>query len=232
MDRVPGIKAVTFDLDGTLWDYEKVMRSSLASALAELGRRDPTAASRLDVERMIDICDKVTQEMASATVDLGLVRLEAFKRTLVDVDRPDHALAEHINEVYFRHRFANVEFYGDVLPVLEALRRRYHIGALSNGNSYPERVGLGHAFHFAVMAQDHGVAKPDRRIFDIAAREAGCSPGQMLHVGDSPTDDVQGAVDAGVHAVWINRIGAERPTSIDGVAEIANLNQLFAILED
>ncbi|HAL49454.1 MAG: HAD family hydrolase [SAR202 cluster bacterium] len=231
MDRITGIKAITFDLDGTLWDYDTVMRRSMAYALGELGKHDSIAASRLDVDRMVGICEMVTREMVPPVVDLGLVRLEAFKRTLVEVDRRDDELAERINAVYLRHRFSNVEFYADALPALEDLGRRYNLGALSNGNSRPDLIGIGHMFRFSVMSQDHGVAKPDPRIFEIAVDQAGCAAHEMLHVGDDVEHDILGAVNAGVRAVWVNRNGAERPDTIDGTRVVANLTQLIGMLE-
>jgi putative hydrolase of the HAD superfamily len=232
MDRITGIKAITFDLDGTLWDYDTVMRRSMAYALDELGKHDSIAASRLDVDRMVGICEMVTREMVPPVVDLGLVRLEAFKRTLAEVGRRDDELAERINALYLSHRFSNVEFYADALPALEALGSRYDLGALSNGNNRPDLIGLGHVFRFVVMSQDHGVAKPDPRIFEIAVNEAGCAAHEVLHVGDDVGHDVVGAVNAGFRAVWVNRNGAERPDSINGVPEVANLAQLHDILED
>ena len=68
-----------------------------------------------------------------------------------------------------RHDFADVVLYDDVLPVLAELRRNHQVGLLSNGNSYPKRLGLEDCFQATVLSQDHSVEKPDRRIFDIAS---------------------------------------------------------------
>ena len=59
MNRIAGIKAISFDVDGTLWDFEKVMRHSLHHVLKELERMDPDAATALDVEKMIEIRDNL-----------------------------------------------------------------------------------------------------------------------------------------------------------------------------
>ena len=47
--------------------------------------------------------------------------------------------------------------------------------------------------------------KPDPRIFEIAARRLGVSPGQLLHVGDSETEDLTGILQSGGQGILLNR---------------------------
>ena len=54
-------------------------------------------------------------------------------------------------------------------------------------------------------ARDAGVAKPDVRIFQLGARAAGVAAAEVLHVGDDALLDAQGALDAGMQAVWLRR---------------------------
>jgi len=161
------IRAISFDGDGTLWDFEKAMRQSLQHVLAELEQADPHAAAMLSIERMIEIRNSVAVELKGKTTNLEAVRLEAFRRALKDIGKPDDALADYLNRVYLKHRFEDIELFDDVLPVLKTLQMRYAIGLLSNGNSCPERTGLPGVFRFVVFSQDHGIEKPDPEIFQI-----------------------------------------------------------------
>ena len=199
-------KPISFDPDGTLWDFETVMRLSTSLALEELANHDPIAASQLDVDRVVSVRDRIANEWTSSVISLKLVRFEGFKQALIEAGRPNDDLAEHINKTYFHHRYANIVPYDDVLPTLTALRERYKIGALTNGNSYLERVGMEQLFDFAVLASEQGVSEPDPGIFHIAAEMAGYRVDELLHVGDSLVDEVIGASDVGARAVWINRI--------------------------
>ena len=83
---------------------------------------------------------------------------------------------------------------------------------------------------FGVYAQDHGgLEKPDPRIFHIAVEQAGCSPEEIVHVGDSLEKDVAGARTAGLHAVWLNRNGStsDRPADVEyEITSLAELGQL------
>ena len=233
MSRITRIKAVSFDLDGTLWDdFDTVMRRSLAAALEELAAHDSAAASSLNVEQMITVRERVARESEARGWSFERIRLEAFRQTLLGVGRPSEELARRMGDAYFRSRFGGVELHDDVLPTLDALRHRYQIGAVSNGNSYPDRMGLEGAFGFVVLAQDHGFSKPDPRIFAIAAKQAGCERHELLHVGDDLQDDVEGAMGAGVRYVWINRKGLPRPRAFAAECEIINLTQLLDMLVD
>lgn len=225
-----GIRAVSFDGDGTLWDFEKVMRHSLGYALRELERLDPRAAEALSVERMIEIRNTVAAELEGRTTNLEQIRLEAFRRTLSAVVRPNDQIAAVLNRVYLKHRFEDVELFEDVLPTFQELRAEYAIGLLSNGNTYPKRVGLAGFFSFVVFSQDHGVAKPDRRLFEVALAKAQCSNSKMLHVGDSLEVDVAGAHNAGIRCVWLNRERAPRTGTFNPDYEISSLSQLSEIL--
>ena len=226
-----GITAISFDGDGTLWDFERVMRQSLGHALLELRRVDPEAAAMLDIDKMVEIRNRVATELKGQIANLESVRLEAFRRTLEEIGKPNDALAADLNAVYLKHRFEDVELFDDVLPVLDELRADYVVGLLSNGNSYPERTGLPGIFQFVVFSQDYGVEKPDPRIFSIALDRAGCSNRQLIHVGDSLSNDVAGARASGIRSVWLNRAGAKE---LDAHAdfEIHSLRELPALLRD
>ncbi len=223
------IVAISFDGDGTLWDFEAVMRHSLHHALVELHRLAPHVSSSLSIETMIAIRNRVADELRGRVTNLEAIRLEAFRRTLEHVGNPNDALAAHLNEVYLKHRFEDIELFPDVLPTLDALRDRFALGLLSNGNSYPERCGLGGRFRFVVFSQDHGIEKPDPRLFGVAIERAGCARHQLLHVGDSLRNDVAGARGAGVRSVWLNREGKANGTGVAPDLEVSSLLELAEI---
>jgi FMN hydrolase / 5-amino-6-(5-phospho-D-ribitylamino)uracil phosphatase len=176
-NKVSQIRALSFDGDMTLWDFEKVTRHSLAYTLAELRKHVPgRACADLAIERMTEIRNAVADELKAKGRTLEQIRLQAFRRTLYSVDGSNDKLAVHLNQVYLRHRFDDIELYPDVVPMLDLLAGRYALGLISNGNSDPERCGLRGRFAFVVLSQDVGVEKPDPAIFRVACREVGYSP--------------------------------------------------------
>jgi putative hydrolase of the HAD superfamily len=227
----PPIRAISFDGDGTLWDFNQVMRHALRYALTELRAAAPGPSEGLTIDALIAIRDGVARELKGQVTNLEAVRLAAFERTLRHIGVVDAGLAARLNAVYLQHRFADTRPFDDVLPTLDALRGRYRLGLLSNGNSYPERCGLPNRFHFVVFSQDHGIEKPDRRLFEIALTHAGCRPQELLHVGDSLTNDVAGAKEAGVRSVWLNRDDRQNDSAVQPDFEITSLTELLEILD-
>lgn len=100
--------------------------------------------------------------------------------------------------------------YPDVLPALEALRRRgYRLGVVSNWEPRLELLcrnhGLGEYVAFVVASEAEGYAKPSARLFRRALELAGAEPWRVVHVGDSFEHDVRGATGVGIDAVLLDR---------------------------
>ena len=229
MSPISDITTISFDVDGTLWDFEGLSRRALQEVLHELAKIDPDAARRLDVERMVSLRNEVHDRLLGSVTDLDAVREESMREALREAGRPDDALGSHLARVYFRSRDEVRTLFPDVRPALVRLAPHYKLGLLSNGNSRSAALGIGDLVSFEVFSQDHGgIEKPDPRLFEIALREAGCKPHELLHVGDSPESDVSGALNVGARPILLNRDGARLESP--AVPEIRSLAELPSLL--
>ena len=86
-------------------------------------------------------------------------------------------------------------------------------------------------FDFVIDSHLVGVAKPDPEFFAEAARRAGLSLEQMVHVGDHPVNDIAVARRSGMTTVWVNRSGQEWPLDEDEpdheVRDLAAVAEIF-----
>ena len=232
MKSTTKITTISFDADMTLWDFNKVMQHALKITLEELRKQVPSkSTSELTIEKMIAIRNEVAKELEDKTINLEEIRLLAFKRTLDYVGYKDDKLAIHLNNLYLKYRFEDIELYPDVLPSLHKLRKDYRLGLISNGNGYPDKCGLPDFFSFVIFSQDVRIKKPNPEIFSIACKKANCLHSELLHIGDSLESDVQGANAAGVISVWLNRDGLAKKSKIKPVFEIQSLNEISDILK-
>ena len=223
------IKAITLDLDDTLWPIWPTIKRAEHALATWLAHRAPGAAALFaDPQARLAVREHVVQTRPEIGHDLSAVRRESI-RTALHRSQEDTALAELAFEVFFAERM-RVELFDDVLPALAALAARFPIVAVSNGNAHVGRVGLGQFFVDSVSSSEFGVAKPDARIFHAAASKAGVAAAHVLHVGDDGALDVLGALGAGMQTVWVNReqhawSHAEQPHQT-----VENLTELVALL--
>jgi FMN hydrolase / 5-amino-6-(5-phospho-D-ribitylamino)uracil phosphatase len=227
---VTRIKAVSLDLDDTLWPIwptiekaERVLHQwmveyapmaaalfSSPSALHEI--RNYMAASRPDLKN-----------------DLSAVRRESIRLALYRAGE-NPLLAEQAFEVFFAER-QRVTLFDDVRPALQFLAARFPLVSVSNGNADLQRVGLDTYFRANISAREFGVGKPDARIFHAAAGAVETAPGHVLHVGDDATLDALGAVNAGMQAAWVNRSDHLWPHEMEPHVTLTNLTELCELFK-
>jgi putative hydrolase of the HAD superfamily len=143
----------------------------------------------------IDQIQLIVQLASGRTIDLGgdSRTVEMLQSAYVD---PLFAFPPRLNE--------------DARETLEALRGRVHkIGLISNTGRSPgvamrrlmENLGILELFDATIFSDEAECRKPNRRIFDLAARELGAKPEDIVHIGDNPEADIWGAKQAGMSAV-------------------------------
>lgn len=225
------IKAISLDLDDTLWPVWPAIERAEAELLQWLVDYAPATAARYSsTEALRGVRVQLEAARPDLHHDLSALRRESIRLAL-QLAGEDGDLAEPAFEVFFAAR-QRVDFYADAMPALEFLAARFPLVAVSNGNADVHRVGIGVHFAAALAAREFGVAKPDPRIFHAAAAAAGVAPGEVLHVGDDPLLDVVGAVQAGMQAAWVNRGEHVWSHAVQPHLALTDLNALCVLLAD
>ncbi len=228
------VRAVTFDADDTIWDFQTVANIAMAEVIDRLVACRPDAAGRIDLERFARIHEAVKSRARPGT-SYAQMRRDAIGALVKKATGPDPRLAEALGDLFFRIRDERVQTFEDVEAALVAIRQQLGpdgaIGIITNGNTTWSAMDIGHHFDFWLAADQVGIRKPDPRIFRLAAAAADCRPRQLLHVGDEPHSDVAGARAAGARGVFIDRRGI----GTDGVtpdAEVGSLLELPGLIAD
>ncbi len=200
------VRALTLDLDDTLWPIEPVMLRAEERLDAWLRTHCPRAAEKYPIAAMRELRDRIASENPHISHDFTEQRKLSLQAALLPHGYEDSHVHDAFTEFYAARN--EIECYPDSLVALERLAAIYPLVSITNGNADLERIGIAHFFKFAITARGCGVAKPDKRIFDLACEKLKLSPHEILHVGDDPQLDVVGARDAGLRTAWINRTGA------------------------
>lgn len=87
----------------------------------------------------------------------------------------------------------------------------YRLAVISNWDSrlpgLLRRLGLHRHFSHVFVSALAGVEKPHSGLFELAAEEMNARPAEILHVGDRLREDYEGARNAGMQALWLDRRG-------------------------
>ncbi len=197
------LRAISLDLDDTLWPIWPVIERAEGALHGYLERHCPQTAQAFPMPVMRALREQVAIEHPHLAHDFTKQRLICLELALTrSGDDAAHAFPAFEALYVERNR---VDFYADALPALDRLGAALPLAALTNGNADLQRIGIASRFAVIVAARDIGVAKPEKPIFEHTARALGVALHEVLHVGDDPLLDVAGAARAGMRTCWINR---------------------------
>lgn len=223
------LRAICLDLDDTLWPVGPAIARAEDAMMAWLAGHCPRVLERHDAASIRRLRAEVAAAHPERLHDLTFLRRTALERAVADAGY-EAAAAEGAFGAFFAAR-NRVELFGDVLPALDRLAARYRLLALSNGNADLAAIGIAARFEVAVSAREAGAAKPHPRIFELMLERAALAPAEVVYVGDDPQADVEGARRAGLHAVWVDRLGRDWPAELAPPAHrVRDLHGLVALL--
>lgn len=225
------VQLITFDLDDTLWDTAPVIVSAEATLREWLAEHTPVLGA-LPIEHLHAIRERVLTREPQLKHRISALRRRVLFHALEEAgyaQEQANELADQAFEV-FLHARHQLQIFPDVAPTLEILGNHYALGVVTNGNADVRRLGLADYFKFALCAEDIGIAKPDARLFHEALQRGGATPGTAVHIGDHPGDDIAGAQQAGLRAIWFNPAGKIWEADRLPDAQIRSLTELPALL--
>lgn len=231
------IKAVFFDAAGTLMRPARRVGESYGVIAAKYG----VVVSSAEISERFRACFEAAPRLAfpgAKRNELPALERDWWKRLVAEVFKPWATFTSF--DDYFEELFSYFaapdawQLYPDVLETLSALKDHGVIlDVISNFDSRLVKIldGLGAApwFDQIILSSEVGFAKPDREIFTVALQRHGLSGHDALHVGDSETNDLHGANNAGLKGVLVDRDNHASPGAHSCVR---SLKELLSLLDE
>lgn len=227
------IRVITFDLDNTLWDVEPALLRAEDAQQRWLLEHRPGTVEALEHDALFAFKKSVWKRHPHLAHNVTEMRIQTLfeLQTLAGFsDQQAREGAQRAFDLFLQQRH-KVELYEEALGVLEELAGNYTLGALTNGNADIYKTDAAEHFDFAFLAEDIGTSKPHPDMFEAAIKQCGVSASEIVHVGDDPIHDIQGAQAVGMHTVWMNGRGKTWPEGDRADIEISNLQELPAAIE-
>lgn len=221
------IRAVVFDLDGTLYDYDAAHAPAFRALTAYAGEHLSLAPERF--EALYGEADRALRARCGggSAVHNRLLRCQVL---LERIEKPI-AHAPRMAEAYWSTLLNAMRPMPGAREALSALKAAgLTVGVGTNMTARLqyvklERLGLTPLVDFIVTSEEVGAEKPDARLFECCAMKAGCAAEACLYVGDNPLSDALAALRAGMRAAWLCRADAPGDAA-PGAAVIRALSEL------
>ena len=215
-----------FDLDNTLFDYDRAEREALTRTCAEIGR--PEQADLFDRYRQIN--GDLWRAFEQGDVTQDFIKVQRFARLFdtAGIDA-DPAIS---SKRYLFYLSQGTFLIDGADELVRSLYGRHRMLLITNGLKEVQRPRIAHSsigsyFDDFVISEEVGAAKPDGRIFDVAFDKMNQpDKDKVLMIGDSLSSDIAGGQAYGIDTCWFNPSGRLAEPNYDITYVITDLAQL------
>lgn len=199
------VKAMTFDLDDTLYDNRPIIRQVERQMVEWLHQQHPVSATQ-PLSWWYDLKRSLAEQDSWLPNDVTLWRYKQIEQGLLQLGYQEQQAQQAASEAIDRvlELRSNFTVSQESHRVLAELADQIPLVAITNGNVDVQKIGLSDYFSLVLKAGPDGYAKPHRELFDKAQQFLKLPAQQILHVGDHLVSDVLGAKRSGMQACWFN----------------------------
>ena len=206
------IKAVFFDLDGTLCDSDTAWSLAQSEMFQLLREQYPDVSEVALTAAWEAVHQELFKRLDAGKCAMADVRDSRFQCLFKELDLPIDKFMEELSDFFCSRYLTSLRLYDDVTVLAEL--GAYHVGIITNGAhdnhtdsqlSKVRHLGLSERIQSLTISGEIGVRKPGIEIFQVACERAGVSPKEALFVGDTLKNDILGANRAGMISVFIDR---------------------------
>lgn len=227
-------KHIFFDLDHTIWDFDKNAEETLHELYA-LHRLNDIGLTSADVfiETYTANNHKLWREYHLGNITKAALREARFKQTFLDLGVHPDVIPHGFEDAYVQMCPTKTNLFPHAHETLEYLQAKYTLHLISNGFKESQDIkigntGLGRYFTHIIVSEVIGVNKPDKAIFQHAVDLADANKAESIMIGDSLEADVRGALNFGMDAIYFNPMNLEKPDDIP--LQITSLKELTLLL--
>ncbi|NBD25999.1 HAD family hydrolase [Paenibacillus glycinis] len=224
-------KAILFDLDNTLLDYDASELDAMRRTIRHHGLHE-REDFRWETFRTVYAPINWTYwiERGERQLHISQVLEYSFRDTLAQLGH-DSTVSAELATTYWELFCSSCHFMNGTEELLLRLHGRVELGVISNGIGLAQRGrlatgGILHYFPHLFISDEVGIGKPNRLIFDKAVDALGVPRSEILFVGDSLKDDYEGARAAELDFCYYN---PRRDPFQDGISPAYTIHDLFEL---
>ena len=220
------IKDVFFDLDHTLWDFDKNSKHTFKKILVD-------NEINIDINVFLETYGpintdywKLYRENNISKDKLRYGRLnDTFKVLNIDISTK---IIYKLSDDYIKHLSSFNFLIDDTIQILKYLDSRYKLHIITNGFQEVQNLklinsGIDHFFKTITNSEMAGVKKPNQKIFQLAINKARTDFDSSIMIGDNLEADILGALNSGMDAILFNFHKITPPKAITSIDRLDQL---------
>lgn len=229
-------KHLFFDLDHTLWDFERNSAECLADIYEIFDFKSLNISTLEAFQQEFSVVNKRQWSLLEQNlITHDELRRRRFQETLenLGVKNLKKSFGLEINEYFLELLPKKAHLIDGAVEVLDYLLPKYELHIISNGwqdiqVNKMKSSEIHHYFGEIITNELAGTRKPDRRIFDYALETTKANLAESLMIGDNYEADILGAINANIDTVFYNPDNI--PTEQKPTFDIKKLVELKEIL--
>ncbi|MEE4001324.1 YjjG family noncanonical pyrimidine nucleotidase [Tenacibaculum sp. FZY0031] len=221
-----GIQHLFFDLDHTLWDFDRNSKLTFEQIFKE---KKIIIAIDEFLEAYVPVNLKYWRLYREDRIEKSELRYRRLKETFDCLNYTiSDGLISEISEDYICYLPNYNYLFEGAIEVLQYLEKKYHLHIITNGfkeiqNLKLKKSGIHQFFKQIITSECVGVKKPNPKVFEFALHKAGAEAQQSVMIGDSYEADVLGAINAGMWAIHFSK--EKKAKEIQQVATLTELKK-------
>lgn len=227
-------KHIFFDLDHTLWDFERNAEETKLELFEKLDLKNRGIPSYSAFrERYVGINSGLWALYREGKIEKDDLNFKRFYLTLCEFDVCDVELGKQMAAGFIEGISSKTYLFPYAMEILEYLFPKYPLYIITNGFeevqfSKLRNSGMDRYFTSIITSEEAGVKKPERAIFEFAMRKTGALAVDSLMIGDDLEVDIRGAKEAGIDQVYVNHEAVSHVE--EATYEVFSLKELEEII--
>ena len=222
-------KTIFFDLDNTLWDFEKNSWEALQELFTHHDISSLTGVGfEIFHQKYVELNHYYWDLYSKHQIEKETLRVIRFRETLKHFSYDDVQVADAMAEAYISISPYKKNLFPHAHEILQYLTGKYRLGLITNGFNEVQYIkikssGIDHYFEEMITSENAGFQKPDKRIFEHAQLKLNSAPHQCLIIGDNYDADIAGARNAGWQAIYFDPKEQGPETDVKKIASLIEL---------
>lgn len=227
-------KHIFFDLDHTLWDFDKNSGIVLEQLYQDFDLQSKGVARFEDFYNIYsDINESLWEKFRKGDINRNELRVKRFSRTLLEFKIGDESLSNNLSRTYLELLPVQTQLTPFAIEVLDYCNSKYLLHLITNGFDTTQRMklnnsGISKYFSEVITSEKSMSMKPQIEIFTYALNKTGASPENAIMIGDHLEVDIVGAKDAGWDQIYYNPL--KKTHNRQPTHEISSLKEVMEIL--